>query len=83
MIKILESNATEVVKDLKPELEIDDKLEPGPEPEVIAELVPLQEEIFFRSTEVEKLPNETLVDLPAEPTLELVPHLADMRISFF
>ena len=75
MIKILESNATEVVKDLKPE--------PGPEPEVIAELVPLQEEIFFRPTEVEKLLNETLVDLPAEPTLELVPHLADMRISFF
>ena len=32
---------------------------------------------------VEELSIETLVDLPAEPTLELVPHLAVMRVSFF
>ena len=33
------------------------------ETEVVAELAPLQEEVFFRSTQVEELPNETLVDL--------------------
>ena len=33
--------------------------------------------------EVESLPVETLVDLPAEPTLELVPLLAAMRVLFF
>jgi len=53
------------------------------EPEVIAELAPLQEEIFFRSTQVEELPNETLVDLSVEPTLELIPSLTAMRASFF
>jgi len=50
---------------------------------VVAKLVLLQEEIFFRSTEVEELPNEILVDLPADPTLELVPLLAVIRASFF
>ena len=33
--------------------------------------------------EVEELPVEILVDLTAEPTLELVPPLAGMRVSFF
>ena len=32
---------------------------------------------------VEELPVETLVDLPAELTLELVPPLTVMRVSFF
>ena len=32
---------------------------------------------------VEELPIETLVDFPAEPTLELASHLAAMRVSFF
>jgi len=30
-----------------------------------------------------ELPIETLVDLPTEPTRELVPYLAAMRTSFF
>ena len=33
--------------------------------------------------EVESLPVETLVDLPAEPALKLIPPLADIRVSFF
>ena len=40
---------------------------------VVAELVSPQEEIFFRLTEVEDLSFETLLDLPVELTLELVP----------
>jgi len=32
---------------------------------------------------VEELPVETVIDLLAEPTLELVPPLAGMRVSFF
>ena len=69
IVKILKSKALNVVEDLETELKIDDKAEPGPE--VVAELVPLQEEISFRFTEVEQLPNETLVNLLAEPTLEV------------
>jgi len=42
MVKI-ESKVIEVVEDLEPELEVDDKPESGPE--VVAELVTLQEEI--------------------------------------
>ena len=42
-----------------------------------------QEEISFRSTEVEEFHVETLVDFSVEPTLELVPPLTVMRVSFF
>jgi len=38
-------------------------------PEVVTELTPLQEEVSFRTTEIEELAIETLVDLPAEPTV--------------
>ena len=45
------------------------------------------EEIFLQPIKVEALLIETLVDLPTEPTLELVPTLvptlAAMRVSFF
>ena len=34
-----------------------------------------------KESEVEKLPSETLVDLPAEPTMELVSSLTAMRAS--
>jgi len=81
IMKILESKTIEIIEDPKSEPEVDDKLEPGPE--VITELVSLQEEIFFRPTEIEELPIETLVDLSAQPTLELVLPLAVMRVSFF
>ena len=47
----------------------------GPE---VVELVPLQDEIS-RSTEVEELRIETLIDLLAEPTMEVTPSLAVMR----
>ena len=53
------------------------------EPEVVAELTPLQEKVSSRPTKVEELHVETLVDLPVEPTLEIVPPLAAMRASFF
>jgi len=45
--------------------------------------VSLQENIFSQSTEVEEFPIETLVDLLAEPTTDLVPSLAAMRASLF
>jgi len=60
MGKILESMTTEDSKQ-KPEV-VD---EPKSGPEVVAELVPPEKEIFSRPTEVEELPTETLVDLPA------------------
>ena len=43
----------------------------------------LQEEISPRPTEVVELPTETLVDLLAAPTMELVPSLAVIRASIF
>ena len=67
---------TAVIDDSKPESEVE---EPGPE--VVAELAPLQEEVSSWSTEVEELPNEILIDLPPEPTMELVPSLAVMKTS--
>ena len=39
-------------------------------PEIVAELPPLPEEVSSRSTEVEELPNEILMDLSPEPTME-------------
>jgi len=80
MVKILECKAVDVVEDPKLEPEVDDKLKSGPE---IVELVSPQEEISFRPTKVEELHVETLVDLPGEPTFELVPPLAATRISIF
>jgi len=67
--KILESKAIVVVGDS----------ELGPGPEIIAVLVSLQEEISSRPTEVEELPIETFVDLPTEPSMELVLSLVAMR----
>ena len=62
------------VEDPEPEPKVVDEPESGSE--VVAELVLLQEEIFFsQSTEVEELPIETLVDFPAELITELVPSL--------
>jgi len=54
--------------------------EPESGPEFVAELVSLQEDIFSQPRVVE-LPIETLVDLPTEPTMELVPSLIAMRTS--
>ena len=71
MVKMLESKAIEVVEDSKSE------------PEVVAALVALQEEIFSRPTKVVELPIETHVNLLAEPTLKLVSSLAVMRASTF
>ena len=79
MVKMLESKVVKVVED--PESEVNDKLELGPE--VVAELLSLQKQIFPQPTEVINLPIETLVDLPTKPTLELVPSLTVMRASFF
>ena len=78
MVKMLASKTVEVVEDPQPEPEVDDKRGP----EVVAELVSLQEQIFSRSTEVVELPIET-VDIPAEPIMELAPFLAVMRASIF
>ena len=90
MVKILESRAVKAVDNTESEAEVDDNLKPEPEvedkpepgPEVVAESVSQQEEIFPQPMEVEKFPIETLVDLAAKPTLELVPPLAAM-IPFF
>ena len=80
MVKMLENKAVEVVEDPEPEPEVDENLESGPE--VIAELVTLQEEISSRPTEVVDLPIDTHVDLLTELTLELVPSLVVMRPRF-
>jgi len=61
MMKKVENKAAKVVEDS--ELE--------PDLEVVTELVSLQEEIFSRSTKVVEVLIETLVDLSAQPTLEL------------
>ena len=71
MMKMLES------KDSKPEPEVEDKLW------LVAELVSLLEEISSRPTEVVELFIETLVDLSAEPIMELVPSLTLIRASIF
>jgi len=54
-----------------------------PEPKVVAEWLPLQEEISPRPTKVVKLPIETLVDLPAESSMDLIPTVIATRTSFF
>ena len=64
MEKILESMIVE-----EPGPEVVAELESGPE--VVTELVSPQEEISSRPTKVEELHAETLVDLPAEPIMEL------------
>ena len=79
MVKMLESKTVEVIKDPKSKPEVDDKPKSGPE--VIAELITLQEEIFSRPTKVIELLDKTLVDLPAESTMEPVPPLAAMKTS--
>jgi len=80
-MKMLESKTIEVVEDPEPEPEVDDKSEPGPE--VVDELMSLQEEISSQSTKVVELHIEILVDLSAESTMELVSLLAAMRASIF
>ena len=78
MVKILKNKVVEVVEDPKPEPEVD-KPELGPE--IVAELVSLQEEISSRPMKVVELYVKTLVDLPTKPTMKLVPSLAAMRAS--
>jgi len=58
MVKIPGSKAIEIVEDPEP---VNDKPKSGPE--VVAELVSPQEEIFPRPTKVIELPIKTLVDL--------------------
>ena len=70
MMKMLESKAVEIVEDSESEPEL-------------AELVLLQEEISSQPTQIVKLPIGTLIDLPAEPTMELISSLEAMRVSFF
>jgi len=70
MMKMIESKAVEVVEDPEAKIEVDDK------PEVVVELVSLQEEVSPRPTKVVELPIDTLVDLLTEPTMELAPSLA-------
>ena len=91
MVKMLESRTVKVVDNPESVPEIDDNLEPKPEvydkleprPEVIVESVSQQEEVSLQPMEVEDLPIDTLVDLPAETTLELVPPLSVMNVLFF
>ena len=77
MVKMLEHKAIEVVEDPKPK--VDDKSGS----EVVTELAPLQKEVSSWFTEVEELPNEIFIDLPPEPTMELVPFLTDIGSSIF
>ena len=74
MGKILENM---IVEDPEPESEVDEA-ESGPE---VVELVSLQEEISSKSTKVEELSIETLIDLSKKPTTKLVSSLATMRAS--
>ena len=68
---MLESQTVEVVKN------------PESEPEVVTELVSLQERILSWPTAVVELPIETFVDLSIKLTMDLVPTLAAMSTSFF
>ena len=52
-------------------------------PEVVVELLSLQEEVSPRLTEVAELPFETLIDLPTKLTMELPTSLAGMRALVF
>ena len=83
MVKILESNAVEAVENSKSEPKVGDKPQLEPGPKIVAELMSPQEDIFFRPIEVKEFTVETLVNLPAEPTLELVSPLTAMKVSFF
>ena len=91
MIKMLESRAIKAIDNPESEPEIDDNSESKskvydksePRPEVIAESVSQQEKISLQPIKVEELSVKTLVDLPAEPTLDLIPPLTVMRVSFF
>ena len=80
-MKRLESKTVEVIEDPEPQPKVNDKPELKPGPEVV-KLVSQQEEISPWPTEVVELPIKTLVDLPAELTMEKVPSLAAMRASF-
>ena len=77
MVKMLESKTVEVVEDPEPKPKVD-KLRP----KVVAELVS-QQEISPRLMKVVELPIEILVNLPAEPFIDLIPNVAAMRTSFF
>jgi len=83
MVKILEHKA-EIVKDPEPESKIDEPKVDKPEPgsDVIDKLVSPPERISFRPIEVEELPIKILVNLSIELTLEPVPPLAAMEVSF-
>ena len=76
--KAVDNSESEPEDDDNPEPEVYDKPELGPE--VIAESVSHQEEIFPQPMEVEELHVETLVDLPANPTLKLVSLLTVMKV---
>ena len=76
---MLENKAVEFVEDPKLELKIDDK----PGPEVIAKLVSQQEVISPRPMKAVDLPIETLIDLSAEPSMDLGPTMAAMKSTFF
>ena len=71
MVTMLENKAVEVVEDS----------ELGPE--VVAELVSLQEELSSRPTKVIELPIESLLDLLAEPCIDLVPIVTAITTLFF
>ena len=64
------------------ELEPKDVEDSEPESEV-KEPEPGVEEISLRPLEVVELPIEILVDLPTEPSMNLVPTMAGMKTSFF
>ena len=54
MMKMLQSKAVDVAEGSEPEPEVNNK--PEPKPEVVPELVSLQEKISSQSTEIVKLP---------------------------
>ena len=67
MKKIPESIAAKVV-------------EPEPEPKFVEAPEPESE---VKESEVDELHSETLIDLPAEPTMKLVPSLTAIRALLF
>ena len=73
---MLKSKVVEVVKEPEPKVD-------QPVPKKFAELVSQQKEIFLRPMKVIELPIETLVDLPVEPSRDLIPTVAARRTSFF
>ena len=82
MGKLLTSYAAKVDSDPEPPVLVEPDIVDEPNSEVVGKSE-LESEMKESVQEVEEPLIETLVDLPAEPTMDLVPSLTTMRASLF